>query len=131
MKVDMKIWMIKGEEYLMSYVVILNLHILFLGQLGSISQTQNQNMLSPLKFCETRWGSAWYVMERFFQLYDAIKLFLACIREDENGDPKIKLLFENCLQRKKYFRLFSSSVRLFYALITVSVMMVFNQTFLN
>ena len=128
---DMKIWMIKGEEYLMSYVVILNLHILFLGQLGSISQTQNQNMLSPLKFCETRWGSAWYVMERFFQLYDAIKLFLACIREDENGDPKIKLLFENCLQRKKYFRLFSSSVRLFYALITVSVMMVFNQTFLN
>ena len=128
---DMKIWMIKGEEYLMSYIVILNLHILFLGQLGSISQTQNQNTLSPLKFCETRWGSAWYVMERFFQLYDAIKLFLACIREDENGDPKIKLLFENCLQRKKYFRLFSSSVRLFYALITVSVMMVFNQTFLN
>ena len=94
MQVDKKIWMIKGEEYLMSYIVILNLHILFLGQLGSISQTQNQNMLSPLKFCETRWGSAWYVMERFFQLYDAIKLFLACIREDENGDPKIKLLFE-------------------------------------
>ena len=67
----------------------------------------------------------------YFQPYDAMKLFLACMREDENGDPKIKLLFENCLQRKKYFRLFSSSVRLFYALITVSVMMVFNQAFLN
>ena len=30
----------------------------------------------------------------YFQPYDAIKLFLACMREDENGDPKIKLLFE-------------------------------------
>ena len=67
----------------------------------------------------------------YFQPYDAMKLFLACMREDENGDPKIKLLFENCLQRKKYFRLYSSSVRLSYALITVSVMMVFNQAFLN